>query len=184
MKVEPKKIGENSFFSVELSQLERGSLLIDRDIPLDWIQKRMTFCEYEARPDNAHVSLTIAQMSTGVLVRGNVTAKIRAQCGLCLKDISLDLRSEIVTYLVPASEMARERADRELTPEDLDREYYNDDIITLDELIGDAMMLEMPMNPKCGDKCPGYRAVSMDETPRGIDPRLAPLAGIRINKEN
>jgi uncharacterized metal-binding protein YceD (DUF177 family) len=184
MKVEQRKKEAKSFMAVELSKLENGTVHIERDVPLDWLRKRMQFCEYEARPASAKLRLEINQMETGVLVRGQVSAVIQTNCGACLKEIVIRMEPSLSTYLLPRSAVEREIQEKALTPEDLDREYYEGDTIVLDDLIGDVIMLEMPMNPKCGDKCPGFSAANSAPGSSNIDPRLAPLAGIRINKEN
>jgi len=120
------------------------------------------------------------------LIQGEVAANVKMQCGTCLKDISMDLQSIVCTYLLPLEEYKKEIEKEELTPEDLDREYYEGETVTLDDLVGDALMLELPMNPKCGLDCPGLSVFS--ETPKvsslTLDPRLAPLLEIRLNKEN
>ena len=184
MKGEQRKKEAPSFMTIELSKLENGTIDIERDVPVDWLKRRMQFCEYEAAPRSAKVKLDINQIESGVLVRGQVSATIQANCGICLKEIVINVNSGLSTYLVPRATVVREIEDKELTPEDLDREYYKGDVIVLDDLIGDAIMLEMPMNPQCGDDCPGLKARKPENDRAKIDPRLAPLAGIRINKEN
>ncbi len=171
-------------FTINIARLDAGSLTISQDIPLDWLAQRLTYYEFEATPKSARVEVRVEKTGGGILVHGTVSADISTFCGTCLKDIVIGLQSAVSTYLVPKTELEKEGEDMELTPEDLDREYYEGDTFTLDELLGDALMLELPMSPKCRDKCPGLPSMENETSGTAIDPRLAPLANIRINKES
>ena len=172
------------YFVMDLAVLEAGPVVIRRDIPLEWLKKRLTYYEFEAEPRKAEVDVRVERTGNGILVRGEVRAEISTFCGTCLENIVIDVRSKVSTFLVPRTALEKMYEEMELTPEDLGREYYEGDTLTLDDLFGDALMLELPMNPRCRDNCPGLP--TMDVEPRGnaVDPRLAPLANIRLNKEN
>jgi uncharacterized protein len=175
---------KTSYFKVELTALETGPIAVQRDIPLDWLDRRLTHYEYEARPKQATVNVRIERTSNGILVSGEVNANIETFCGTCLENIIIEVSSPISTYLVPKAQLKRECMDMELTPEDLDREYFEGDSFSLDDLIGDALMLELPMNPKCKDSCVELYTDKTETGGVAIDPRLAPLASIRLDKEN
>ena len=173
-----------AYFVVDLTMLEAGPVVIRRDIPLEWLKKRLIYYEFEAEPRVAEVDVRVERTGNGILVRGEVRADISTFCGTCLKDIVIDVRSNVSTFLVPRTAFDKTREDMELTPEDLDREYYEGDTLTLDDLLGDALMLELPMNPRCRDNCPGLPMMNVETHGTTVDPRLAPLANIRLNKEN
>jgi uncharacterized metal-binding protein YceD (DUF177 family) len=181
-----KKAGKNNFVTIDVADLEHGPIVIDCALPLEWIRARMTFCEYEAMPLNASTKLNVQMSGAGIWVRGRVFANVKTQCALCLKDIVLGIESTVNSYLLPIGEYKKDIGKNELTPEDLDREYYDGEAVCLDDMLGDAIMLELPMNPKCGATCPGTAAYS--DTPTmpapSIDSRLKPLLEIRLNKEN
>ena len=87
-------------------------------------------------------------------------------------------------YLARRDENEPVDDDEELTPEDLEREWYSGDTLILDDMIRDAIMLELPMNPRCAKDCSGVPLQGDEEkNERTIDPRLAPLASILISKE-
>jgi uncharacterized metal-binding protein YceD (DUF177 family) len=181
---EKRKGKEKAYLEIKLSELETGRLRISCDIPIDWLEKRMTFCEYSAAPKSAHAELEVQPSGQGVLIRGKLKSRIETRCGTCLKDVLIDITPEISTYLVPIAEAYKNVNDTEITPEELNREYYEGDSIILDDIIGDAIMLEMPMNPKCVGGCESLAVFSGTVEASGIDPRLAPLKGIKTEKEN
>ena len=91
MKGEQRKKEALSFMTVELSTLENGTTTIEREVPIDWLERRMQFCEYVAHPKGAKVELDVHQMETGVLVRGQVSASVQTNCGTCLKEIVIKI---------------------------------------------------------------------------------------------
>src|SRR4030065_464925 len=58
----------------------------------------------------------------------------------------------------------------ELTPEDLDREFFTGDRIVLDDLVREQLILEAPMQPLCRQDCPGIPVPAHLRPP----PELAP----------
>ena len=175
----------DSLFTMDLEDLEKGPENIDRDIPLDWLGQEMKACEYNVEPTRAHTRMTLNASDQGVLVSGSASVRVKTECGKCLAEIYLDLECALNSFLMPI-EARQELEDRddELTPQDLKREWYDNDTIVLDELVRDAIMLELPMNPRCSDSCPGIEMQALDKNKEDyIDPRLAPLASIKLSKE-
>lgn len=173
----------NNCFEVSLRDLDAGPIVLDRAIPPAVMTERLKFCEYEAVAKSGHVHLEIAQMGDGVLVRGGIEASIETQCGTCLADTVLRLTPEVSAYLLPRPSASDEMEDEELTPEDLEKEWFEGDKIVLDGLLFDSIMIEMPMNPKCGDSCKGLISEALPQDEKQIDPRLAPLANLIVEKE-
>lgn len=180
---EERKGKEKAHFAISLAEIANGGIRIQSDIPIEWLKRRMYYCEYSAEPESATASLMVEASGHGVLVRGKVFAQIKTLCGSCLNDLKINIDTEVSSFLMPVSEATNDEKDIELTPEDLDREYFDGDTIVLDEIIGDAIMLEMPMNPKCAGQCATLASFNKNDERSGIDPRLTPLLGIRINKE-
>lgn len=181
-----RKRSKKDFLTIEVTDLEQGPIVVDCALPLEWLKTRMAFCEYEATPLSASVKLNVQMSGAGIWVRGRAFANVKTQCALCLKDIVIGIESTVNSFLLPISEYEKDIGKNELTPEDLDREYYDGETVSLDDMMGDAIMLELPMNPKCAATCPGtaaYSDTSFIPAP-SIDPRLKPLLDIRLNKEN
>ncbi len=179
-----QKEKEKANLEIKLAEIKQGGIHIQNEIPTKWLKKRMGYCEYSAEPEIAMVDLFAEISGHGVLIRGSVSARIKTLCGTCLADLVLSIHADVSNYLLPITETRNELECEELTPEDLDREYFNGDTIVLDEILGDAIMLEMPMNPKCEGVCEVFRTSQESRDVPDIDSRLAPLMGIQIKKEN
>ncbi len=175
----------DAFFSMDLEDLRKGSGKIDRDIPLDWLGQEMKACEYNAEPTKAHARMSLSAHDQGVLLSGNASVRVKTECGKCLAEIYLDLDCALDGFMMPiGTGQEFEEPDDGLTPQDLKREWYAGDTVVLDELIRDAIMLELPMNPRCSDSCSGIALQALDKSKEEyIDPRLAPLASIKLPKE-
>jgi len=171
-------------FVIDVKKLEDGPVTIRGNIELDWLGGELSACEYDVEPVEAKIDLTIEAMGSGVLVKGTATARVRTECGICLARTDLDLDSDISSFVSRRDREVPIEEDAELTPEDLEREWYAGDTLILDDLIRDALMLELPMNPRCGEDCAGMPRRDREEPEEPtIDPRLAPLASIKISKE-
>jgi uncharacterized protein len=175
---------EFSFLASEVAS--KGDLRVDRPITASWIGPHIERCEYPVRPKenasgNAH--FVISRTDSGFFLKGEVTAQLESKCGTCLAELVIEPRAQLSCFLAPRPSRDVPEDDTELTMEDLETEWYEGDEIVLDELIADAIVLELPMNPKCANRCAGLAAFEQD-SPGEIDPRLAPLASIRLEKEN
>ena len=183
LKDEDKKNIVRGHFTVEVAKLRNGPIVIEKEIPIAMLSKRLSYCEYEAVPENALAKIAVETCGSGVLVKGTIESDIHSNCGMCLANIALHLRSPVNTYLFPKEE-AQEDFEKEFTPDDLNKEYFEGETINLNDLMLDAVMLDMPMNPKCGEACPGLPGKTSFDSKSELDPRLAPLAALSAKKES
>ncbi len=183
MESENKKLAVRDQFVIQVPELRNRPFKTEREIPHPLLTGKLRYLEYEAVPESASVKIKAESCGAGVLVQGEIAAHINTNCSTCLEDTSIRLSLPLSTFMLPKSEAEENPDDRELTPEDLKMEWFEDDTIVLDDMLLDMIMLEMPMNPKCGSSCPGPPNYNDFPSKPEIDPRLAPLANLRIEKE-
>lgn len=171
-------------FTVDLADVQRGPVIIECAIPAAMLAHRMKHCEYEATPTGGAVNIKLTSCGDGVLVKGHIEAQVNTQCGTCLANATLNLKSRVSAYMLRRPEVEDGLEDMELTPEDLEKEWFEGNTIVLTELLMDALVLEVPMNPKCGESCPGLPGVFKEDIQPKIDSRFASLASFKIEKEN
>jgi uncharacterized protein len=108
----------------------------------------------------------------GIVVRGELTARWSAQCSVCLGDIQAELRVHV---------------DELFEPRPVEGETYLLDghELDLEQLVRDALLLELPLAPHCAQPCApegasgnGAPRAHGDDEPR--DPRWAPLAELEL----
>lgn len=123
------------------------------------------------------LDLRLEAVVEGVLVSGRVTAAVQGECGRCLEPVRTELAvdvQELFAYPDSATDNSADADEvRRLIGDQLD----------LEPVIRDAVVLGLPMSPRCRDDCPGLCpgcGARWDELPADhnhdpIDPRWAAL---------
>ncbi len=122
------------------------------------------------------LSLRLEAVMEGVLVSGTVRAPVAGECGRCLDPVSGRVD-------VPLQELYA-YPDRRGDPPDVWR--LQGDLMDLEPALRDAVLLALPMTPRCRDDCPGLCPTCGDRLAdagrdhrHGVaDPRWAGLVGI------
>jgi uncharacterized protein len=122
------------------------------------------------------LDLRLESVVEGVLVTGTATVQVRGECVRCLGPISDELEVEIQElYVYPGVEPDDDLASR-----------LQGDLIDLEPLLRDAVVLDLPFQPLCGDDCAGLCVecgANLNEDPNhhheaDLDPRWAALRGL------
>ncbi|MDP4164691.1 MAG: DUF177 domain-containing protein [Bacillota bacterium] len=111
------------------------------------------------------VLCAVKKMRETVFIEGNLEATVVSSCSRCLETTQFLIKSTFRYTFVPAKNMLMEE---ELSPEDLEYGFYQDDVIDLDSLIFEQIVLQIPIKVLCRDTCKG----------------LCPHCGININVAN
>lgn len=125
------------------------------------------------------LDLQLQSVSEGVLVTGTVSAPTVGECARCLMPFDDDIEIELTElFAYPDSTTAA-------TDEDDEIPLVVDDTVDIEQAIVDAVGLELPLSPVCGDDCPGLCpecGVPLANEPghahESIDPRWAKLSGL------
>jgi uncharacterized protein len=111
------------------------------------------------------VDLTLDRISDGIVASGTVSAEWRADCSLCLKEIGHRLEVHV---------------DELFEPSPVEGETYPivGHEIDLEQLVRDAIVLELPLAPHCEPPCAAPVAGDTDE--EATDPRWAALSELEL----
>lgn len=101
---------------------------------------------------------TLESVGDGVLVTGEASAEVNAQCSRCLTDFSYKTAAEIQELFI-----YRDFAEQY---EDEDVSFIKDDAIDLEPVIRDVLILDQPLVVLCQPDCRG----------------LCPVCGINLNE--
>lgn len=101
-----------------------------------------------------------------ILVRGSLSGQIELACGRCLEPFAAPTAIEFDLLLVPGPINAA-AAKEELSPEDLDLDYYTGEIVDLESILREQIILMLPLKPLCDESCKG----------------LCPHCGANLNSE-
>jgi uncharacterized protein len=134
-------------------------------------------------PEGEQVTLTVRleSVSEGVLVTARARAALAGECGRCLRGLrdSLDVEfRQLYAY---------EHTTTDETTDEDEVGRMQGDLIDLEPELRDAVVLALPLHPKCREDCPGLCpecGVPWDELPSDhshdqADPRWAALGKLK-----
>jgi uncharacterized protein len=135
------------------------------------------------------VVYTVRRMKETVFIEGSAATVVEAPCCRCLEMADLPVRASFRYTFCPPPDQPQE--EWELSTEDLELAYYEEDTIDLDRLIFEQIMLQLPIKPLCRETCKGLcphcganlNAASCDCRTETCDERLAALKKFKIQPE-
>jgi uncharacterized protein len=177
-------------FVIHVPDIDEAGKHYDFSVRRAWLERVLTQTDVkvDAGAPDGHLSVDAFKQGTDVLVRGHLSAGLVTQCSRCLEDAKVPVDTDLTTLLTARGADLRPVADElELTPEDLEREFFHGDHIVLDDLVREHLLLEVPIQPLCSEDCSGIPVPAEVAGPRdlaseakqgGVDPRLAPLLSL------
>jgi uncharacterized protein len=117
---------------------------------------------------DAHITGTVSLSKHGhdILVRGQLSGHLGLACSRCLESFSHPVAADFDLLLVPKPGTAA-ADDEELSPADLDLDYYTGEVVDLESLLREQIILMIPVKPLCDEVCKG----------------LCPQCGANVNRE-
>lgn len=163
--------------------------LIVSDIPEDGLERELELpikLTDSEKTDSAHVRLRVMRFKRKVLIDGSFNISVSQQCSRCLKDFSYPLDITFREEYNPAEEIGKE-GEQELTSQDMDLGFYNDDEIDVNDLIKEQVMLALPIKALCSTDCRGIcvrcgkdnNIEQCNCETKEADPRMAPLQKLK-----
>lgn len=89
-----------------------------------------------------------------ILVRGNLSGRMELACSRCLEPFAAPAAIDFDLLLVPGPASAA-AAKEELSPDDLDLDYYTGEIVDLESILREQIILMLPLKPLCDEACKG-----------------------------
>ncbi len=135
-------------------------------------------------------ALRLTRTNRGIYLTGRVHTSIAETCSRCLRDIDLPVEIEIEEEYLPTLDVTTgARLDRDMEP-DVAR-LTDGHQLDIGALLADELSLIEPIAPLCRADCPGLCPTcgldlsesAHDHGDAPLDPRLAALAGLRVDEE-
>jgi len=150
-----------------------------------WLAEALAGTDVRAPASGPEGRLTMHAHKQGedVVIVGRVSASLVTDCSRCLEDATVPVDVEVGAFMTARRLDQPDPDELELSPEDLEREFFSGDRIVLDTMVREHLLLEVPVQPLCQEDCSGIpvpESVSGPDLARsdGIDPRLAPLLSL------
>lgn len=98
------------------------------------------------------LSLFIEKDDSDVIVRGRIAARVPQVCGRCLERFPVRVEPDVDARVAPRPAGKEEI---ELASDDLELDFYTDDLLNLAQLVETETTLDLPMKPLCREDCRG-----------------------------
>lgn len=136
------------------------------------------------------LALTIQQSGEEYFIQGSVTATAGVECARCLGSYDLPLEGT-VDFIVTTAEVREQQKAEAVDSEDYVVVDGTALVADLTEIVRQALVLELPMKPLCGDDCKGLcpqcganrNEAECDCRTEQIDPRWEELKKLRTGSE-
>jgi uncharacterized protein len=135
---------------------------------------------YTAEGADLLLDLRLESVVEGVLATGRVSGSVVGECVRCLDPVEVEVDADFQElFYYDADDLSAEEAEEAL--------FVVDDLLSVEELVHDAVMLELPLQPLCGPDCPGLcaecgarLAEDPDHRHESTDPRWAALKDLDL----
>jgi len=133
----------------------------------------------------ADVICFVKKLKETIFIEGNIETIITTTCSRCLEITGFPIKTSFRYTLIPAERQFKE--EQELSSEDLEYGFYENELIDLDAMLFEQIMLQIPMRVICKETCKGLcphcgkdlNTTSCDCRTEFIDERLAVLKKLK-----
>lgn len=105
-----------------------------------------------SRPVN--VDLELNKRADHIRIEGNIQGVLQVTCHRCLKPFFWKLEEKFEVFLIEEQKAPQEE-DLELDEEALDYEFFDGEVIEIDQLIAEQIFLALPFKVLCSESCRG-----------------------------
>jgi len=113
-----------------------------------------------------NVDLEINKGADHIRVRGSIKGALQVSCHRCLKPFELPIDEEVDIFLLE-EQKAPEAEEVELDEDELEYEFFDGEIIEIDQLVAEQIFIALPFKVLCSEDCRG----------------LCPRCGVNLNDE-
>ncbi|MDA8127015.1 MAG: DUF177 domain-containing protein [Deltaproteobacteria bacterium] len=175
---------------INVSKIPEGGMEVRFEKDAAWFREllpKTAPCDCELQ--KIVVACTVRRMRESVYIEGTVSTNLEAPCSRCLEPSRQLVAAEFKYTFAPSP--AEPQEELELSADDLDFAYYEEDTIDLDALVLEQILLQIPIKPLCKGDCKGLcprcgtnlNVASCGCTSEPFDERLALLKKFKVQQE-
>jgi len=139
---------------INVGHIPEEGLKLQFDKDGEWLKSTLPEKEKsELSLQRVDVFCSVRKLKETIYIEGSLETILTANCSRCLEVTSFPIKSSFRYTLVPAAKRIKE--EQELSSEDLDFSFYNDELIDLDTMLYEQIMLQIPIKVLCDDICKG-----------------------------
>jgi uncharacterized protein len=100
------------------------------------------------------VQLEIHKEREHVHIAGSIRGSLRVTCDRCLETFAWPLEQTVDVFLIPGEEPEPDE-EVELEFEELEYEFFDGEVINVDQLVAEQVFLALPFKTLCSEECQG-----------------------------
>ncbi len=104
------------------------------------------------------VNLELQKRKDHIEVKGTIETELRLACHRCLQPFLWTLDEKVDTILLKEQPVAEEDDELELDREDLDFDFFDGEVIDVDQMVAEQVFLALPYKVLCSESCRGLCA--------------------------
>jgi DUF177 domain-containing protein len=140
---------------INLKTIPEMGLVVAIDLGPEWFDR---WHEEDPGLEFADARITgevhLSKHGPDILVRGSLSGQMELACSRCLEPFGAPAAIDFDLLLVPGPASAA-AAKEELSPEDLDLDYYTGETVDLESILREQIILMLPLKPLCDESCKG-----------------------------
>lgn len=134
-----------------------------------------------------NVVLTVNRRIDHIRIEGNIAGELEVACHRCLKAFPFPLNETVDVYLIE-EDKAAEVEEEELEDDKLVYEFYDGEVIEIDQLVAEQIFLALPVKVLCSEDCKGIcpgcgASLNEEECRCKTDDRASPFAKLGSLRE-
>ena len=139
-----------------VEDISKEGILVQGERDVDWLKG---FFPDQTRSEFKFIApisyaIHLSRSDSLVIVAGRINLKVELSCSRCLERFMFSVNPDFDISLSPA-QFQNLPAEMELKKEDLDKEFYDGEVIDLDAIVQHQIILAMPFYPLCRKDCKG-----------------------------
>ena len=176
---------EGAVVQIKLREIGDGGVRLELPLGRAQLKDALEGLDADLERSRCTATVTLTKTDDNVFLSGTSDGEVMVPCVRCLVEVRTAVATPLKMFFLPEGEEAAEDEQED------DVEYGHHDGVTLvlDDVLREALILAVPMNPLCKADCKGLCPVcGGDRNARDCgcavnkleDPRLAPLKGLKL----
>jgi|SRR5579885_768585 len=123
-----------------------------------WLQEvvRQSFGEDFPQGGQASLDVHLIRTAKNIQVNGDAHIDLKPACDRCLESFSRHLDVPLHVNMAPKKDLFfAQEEERELDPDDVNFSFYEGEEIDLAQILGEMLVLEIPLRYLCSEECKG-----------------------------
>lgn len=174
---------------VVVDKIPPEGIVFSEEHPPEWLTNIPEFSQSGETYIQGRILLSgrVSREGQNLRLRGEVATRLHTFCARCGDEVEWPLAGSFDLVLMPG-QPKRPEEELELTPEEMDRLYFEGPEVELDEYFREELALEIPIQILCREDCRGlcpqcganWNRESCACAQGGDDPRLDVLRKLKI----